>query len=198
MFPSKRSSRALATMVMSVVACAGCTRQQSRPSREQTAVLSGPANTMYPMPPLKSGTLSETGWVSEDNLHSKLADYHGKVLVLDFYATWCLPCRESVPHLTELQRRYGSQGLEVVGLNVGGPNDRIKVADFAREFHIKYPLSFPDKSLTDVLLSDSDAIPQTFVFDRQGLLVKRLIGYDEASGKELEQVIETAIASGSR
>lgn len=129
------------------------------------------------------------GWVLNDGQRATLADYHGKVLVLDFYATWCVPCRQSIPRLIALQKSYGPQGLQIVGLNVGGPDDRIKVAAFARELSIAYPLGFPDKELTDLFLSGDQTIPQTFVFGRDAHLAKRFIGYEEATGAELEKVI---------
>lgn len=151
------------------------------------------------MPPWRAaGPEAEIGWTLVDGQRAKLADYRGRVLVLDFYATWCAPCRKSIPHLIELQRRSSAHGLQVVGLNVGGPDDRVKVASFAGEFNIQYPLGFPDKSLSDLFLSDDDSIPQTFVFDRSGQLVKRFIGYDDSMPKELEQVIQSALMVGSK
>jgi thiol-disulfide isomerase/thioredoxin len=158
------------------------------------------------MPPGKSSTgIAELGWVmlGDDNLkpkeqaprRAKVGDYKGKVLVLDLYATWCAPCRVSIPHLVELQRRYGANGLEIVGLNVGGADDRVKVKDFAKEFGIQYSLGFPDQTLSDFLLSDDASIPQTFVFNREGTLVKRFIGYEESiTGPLLEQLIQTETA----
>lgn len=140
------------------------------------------------MPPLRVD--SEMGWIMRDNQRARLADYRGRVLVLDFYATWCAPCRESIPRLRALQQQFGAKGLQVVGLNVGGPDDRIKVPDFAKELSIDYPLGFPDKALTDLFLSDDQTIPQTFVIGRQGQLVSRFIGYQQSTGVELEKVIE--------
>lgn len=145
------------------------------------------------MPPLKAD--GELGWLLSDNKRATLADYKGKVLALDFYATWCAPCRESIPRLKLLQQRYGAEGLEVVGLNVGGPDDRIKVADFAKELGISYALGFPDKALTDFFLSDDQTIPQTFVFGRDGQLIKRFIGYESSTGNELEKVVSEAVDS---
>lgn len=133
------------------------------------------------------------GWVLSDGNRAKLADYQGSVLVLDFYATWCVPCRQSIPRLVALQKAYGPKGMELVGLNVGGPDDRIKVANFARELSIHYALGFPDKALTDLFLSDNQTIPQTFVFGREGQLLKRFIGYDESTESELEKVISEAV-----
>ncbi len=151
------------------------------------------------MPPLKAeGAGSEMGWTQPDGRRARLADFRGQVLVLDFYATWCAPCRKSIPHLSDLQQLFGTQGLQVVGLNVGGPDDRVKVPAFATELNISYQLGFPDKPLTDLFLSDDDSIPQTFVFDRGGQLMKRFIGYDDSTTKELERVIHSALVISSK
>jgi thiol-disulfide isomerase/thioredoxin len=188
--------------ILSLFACAvflvACSRNEPSTSSGTTPVLSGPPNTTYPMPPLKAEGGAEMGWTRVGGGHTRLADFRGQVLVLDFYATWCAPCRKSIPHLSELQRQSGPQGLQVVGLNVGGPDDRVKVAAFAAEFNIPYPLGFPDKLLTDLFLSEDDTIPQTFVFDRRGQLVKRFIGYDDSMPKELEKVIQSALVVSSR
>jgi thiol-disulfide isomerase/thioredoxin len=186
--PSMPVALALAMVIM--VLTASCTSQQSADS-EPTPVITGAPNTTFPMPPIKAD--SEMGWVMADNKRERLIDYRGKILVLDFYATWCAPCRESIPDLMSLQQRLGSKGVQVVGLNVGGPDDRVKVAEFARELRIQYPLGFPDRTLTDLFLSDDQTIPQTFVFGREGQLVKRFIGYQKDTGAELEKTIEAEL-----
>ncbi|MDQ1638545.1 MAG: hypothetical protein QOF62_1884 [Pyrinomonadaceae bacterium] len=160
-------------------------------NKEPAPPSSGPANTTYPMPPLS--THAEIGWVGTNSQRSRLIDYRGKVLVLDFYATWCEPCRQSIPRLNGLQQQYGPQGVQVVGLNVGGPDDRIKVNEFAHEMNIQYPLGFPDKALTDLFLSDDQTIPQTFIFGRDGELIRRFIGYEGDTGAEIERTIQTQL-----
>jgi thiol-disulfide isomerase/thioredoxin len=179
----------LLAIVLSVAILFGaCTK----PVANKEAPSSGQPSTTYPMPPLAS--YAEMGWVGSDNSRARLRDYRGKVLVLDFYATWCQPCRQSIPRLNGLQEQYGSEGLQVVGLNVGGPDDRIKVPEFAQELYVHYPLCFPDKSLTDLFLADDQTIPQTFVFAREGALVKRFVGYDATTSADLETVIQTELA----
>jgi thiol-disulfide isomerase/thioredoxin len=148
------------------------------------------------MPPLNAR--AELGWVLNDGKRATVADYQGKVLVLDFYATWCAPCRQSIPRLNALDQTYGVKGLQIVGLNVGGPDDRIKVAGFAKELNIQYPLGFPDKAVTDLFLSDNQTIPQTFVFTRDGTLARRFIGYEETTGNELKKVIDEALNKSDR
>ena len=136
------------------------------------------------------------GWTIDNNRAAKLSDYKGKVVVLDFYATWCEPCRAETPRLVQLQKDYGPGGLQVIGLNVGGENDRAHVPGFAKEFGIEYPLGFPDDSLVDQYLTENQEIPQAFVFDRNGELVKRFVGYSSTSGGELERIIKGALAAG--
>jgi len=131
-----------------------------------------------------------------NNQAAKLSDYKGKVVVLDFYATWCEPCRAETPRLVQLQKDYGASGLQVIGLNVGGADDRDQVPAFAKEFGIEYPLGFPDDNLVDQYLTDNQSIPQAFVFDRNGDLVKRFIGYSAKSDAEFVGVVQAAVAAG--
>lgn len=183
-----RACTAIAVMLIGFFAIA-CTGQSG--DDQPTPVLSSAPSTTFPMPPSKPN--AEMGWVLSDGARSNLGDHANKVLVLDFYATWCLPCRRSIPHLASMQDRLGIRGLQVVGLNVGGADDRVKVAGFANELQIRYPLGFPDKSLSDFFLSDDQTIPQTFVFGRDGNLVKRFVGYDPTIGTELEKTIQAAL-----
>lgn len=145
------------------------------------------------MPPISGKSLNDMGWQLTAGKHDTFSEYKGKVLILDFYATWCEPCRNSVPQLVALQHRYGPKGLEVVGLNVGGPDDLAQVPAFARELGIQYKLATPDDDLSNFLLSDNSDIPQTFVFDRQGQLKRRFIGFGESTGEEITAVVETAL-----
>jgi len=160
---------------------------------KNTPVITGPPNTTFPMPPPSGKSLGDLGWQLADGQRNLVSQYKGSVLILDFYATWCLPCRKSIPQLVELQRSHKDHGLSVVGLNVGGPDDWPKVAAFARELKIQYTLAVPDRELSNFLLSDSQEIPQTFVFDRQGNLVKRLIGFTDTDGALLRAAVETVI-----
>jgi thiol-disulfide isomerase/thioredoxin len=140
---------------------------------------------------------STHGWTLDNNQHVKLADYKGKVVLLDFYATWCNPCRAETPHLVQLQRQYAQQGLQVIGLNVGGDEDRDQVPGYAKELGIQYPLGFPDDEFVDSYLGDNENIPQAFVFDRNGQLVKRFVGYNDNVGQEIERVVQDSLANKS-
>ena len=163
-------------------------------TNSNTPVISGsPTGTTYPMPPLNGASLANMGWESDDGKRAVFSEYRGKVLVLDFYATWCEPCRYSIPHLIGLQKKHEDKGLLVVGLNVGGPGDDQLVPAFAKEFGIQYTLAKPDEDLVTLLLSDYDAIPQTFVFDRQGQLVDRFVGFSSQTGERIDAAVESAL-----
>jgi thiol-disulfide isomerase/thioredoxin len=187
------TQRALRRGIVAAILC-GLTVACSNETNTNTPVISAPpTGTTFPMPPMSSASLANLGWEQGDGKRFVFSEFKGKVLILDFYATWCLPCRDSVPHLIGLQKKYEDQGLRVVGLNVGGPGDDQEVPAFAKEFGIQYSLAIPDEDLVSLLLAESDAIPQTFVFDRQGQLVYRLIGFGKGSGALIDRAVETAL-----
>jgi len=161
----------------------------------KTPVVSGPPSTTFPMPPASGKSLNDMGWQLADGQRNLFSQYSGSVLILDFYATWCLPCRKSIPQLVGLQDRFKDQGLRVVGLNVGGPNDWPKVPEFSRELKIQYTLAVPDADLSGFLLSDSQQIPQTFIFDRQGRLTKRIVGFSDSDSEVLRTAVESAVTA---
>ena len=185
---------AAAALVCGMVLLTSCNATDVEVSEKKTPVISAaPGNTTYPMPPVETNSLNNMGWTDSDGKHSLFSEYKGKVLVLDYYATWCTPCRKSVPHLIGLQKKHGDEGLQVIGLNVGGPEDLEKVPGFARELGIQYPLAVPDEDLVAFMLSDESSIPQTFVFDREGLLVERVIGFSAAAGARIDAAVENAL-----
>ncbi len=134
------------------------------------------------------------GWELSDGQRAAIANYKGKVLLLDFYATWCQPCRVETPHLVALHQKYEAQGLQIIGLNVGGADDHGEVPAYKQEFGIEYPLGIPDDEFVDQLLGMNQNIPQTFVINRQGKLVKHFVGFNDARGPDFERVIENELA----
>ena len=137
---------------------------------------------------------STGGWALQNGQRGTLADYKGKVVLLDFYATWCEPCRLETPHLVAMHKQYSAKGLQIIGVNVGGEDDRAEVPAFAQEFGIEFPLVFPDDKLVDDYLGINENIPQTFVLDREGNVVKRYVGFSESRVPELEKIIQSTLA----
>jgi thiol-disulfide isomerase/thioredoxin len=179
-----RASIGFGVIALLLSTCGGCRKQAgSNPNS------SSPANKTLP----KTAPASAYGWTQADNQRMTLANYKGKVVLLDFYATWCEPCRAETPQLVKLQQQYAGQGLQVIGLNVGGEDDRAEVPAYAKEFNIQYPLGFPEDEFADEYLGDNQNIPQAFLFDRSGKLVKRFVGYSEDSGAEIDSVIQSLL-----
>ncbi len=104
-----------------------------------------------------------------------LSDFRGRVVILDFWATWCPPCIAEIPHFIELQDEYKNKGLEVVGISVDWNGERI-VPLFAEENNMNYTLLLQDDRVTDSY-GGIISIPTTFVIDRDGNIRKRYMGY---------------------
>ena len=96
-------------------------------------------------------------------------------MVLDFYATWCEPCRVETPHLVRLQNEFGPKGFQVIGLNVGGDEDREKVPATLR-VQYSIPTPYPDDDVVKYL-SDNENIPQSFHLRPQWQPAERFVGY---------------------
>ncbi|HEV7644572.1 MAG TPA: TlpA disulfide reductase family protein [Pyrinomonadaceae bacterium] len=146
-------------------------------------------------PPPNTANIEKFGWKLQSGTKQTLADYKGKVVVLDFWATYCPPCLEEIPHLVSLQDKFKGDGLRVIGLHVGGPDDRPFVADFVTKLKIQYDLGEPEAELVDALFNGTDVIPQTFIFDRNGKLVENFSSYDAAVREELDRAVQRALAS---
>jgi thiol-disulfide isomerase/thioredoxin len=102
-----------------------------------------------------------------------LEQWRGQVLVVNFWATWCAPCREEIPGFVRLQERYGSSGLQFVGIAFDQPD---KVAEFGREFRVNYPLLLGGLDTMELLREAGNragVLPYTLVIDRQGKVVSR-------------------------
>jgi cytochrome c biogenesis protein CcmG/thiol:disulfide interchange protein DsbE len=96
----------------------------------------------------------------------RLSDYKGKVVLLNFWATWCPPCRAEMPDLVKLQREYARQGLQVIGVTYP-PETVSRVRRFARRLGVNYPIMLGAKA-TKSLFANTDTLPVTVVIDRDG------------------------------
>jgi thiol-disulfide isomerase/thioredoxin len=130
-----------------------------------------------------------------------LGDFKGKVVVVDFWATFCGPCRQQTPELVELSRRHRDKGLEVVGLTIDEKKDEGLVLDFMKSMGMDYTIGYADDRFSRAFLkgtedeTGSPPIPQIFIFAKDGKLVEHLVGYSAEHGVEyLDRIVSEQLA----
>ena len=119
-----------------------------------------------------------------------LSSMRGKVVLLDFWATWCGPCRLLAPKLSGLQARYGAQGLRVVGVTTDAPE---KAALFAQRVSMRYPITIDRRGETSRAY-DVSALPTLFVIDKRGVVRDVAVGYDEGREAQIETLLQTLLS----
>ncbi len=126
---------------------------------------------------------------SLDGKTLRLSDFRGKAVLLNFWATWCGPCKIEMPWFVDLQNQYGSQGLQIVGVAMddGSKED---IAKFAKEMGVNYPILIGKDSLADQY-GGVPALPQSFLIARDGKIVDKIVGLRGKS--EIEDAIKKAL-----
>ena len=104
----------------------------------------------------------------------RLSDYRGKVVLLNFWATWCPPCRAEIPDLVRLQREYGTRGLQVIGITFP-PERRARVRSFTKRLKVNYPVALGTRQ-TKASFTDDETLPLTVVIDREGTIRGLIVG----------------------
>lgn len=105
----------------------------------------------------------------------KLSDFKGKVVIIDFWATWCPPCRKGIPDLIDLKKKYGSKGFEVIGISVDSDNTKNDVVPFIKTNGINYPVAYVESSVIESY-GGIQSIPTSFVIDKKGKIVASYVG----------------------
>ena len=114
----------------------------------------------------------------------RLIEWQGKALLCNFWATWCVPCREEIPLLNAAQQQYAVDGLQVVGIAI---DNAANVRQFAQSFEIRYPILLADSTALDLMRNlgnTAGGLPFTVLLDRRGRLAERKLGAYSASGLE--------------
>jgi len=125
----------------------------------------------------------------------KLADFFGKVMVVNLWATWCGPCRREIPELVKLNKEFHSRGVEIIGLSTENPDASAeKVRKFIQDFQIDYRIGWAPVEVGVPLMQGHQAIPQTFVISRDGWILKHFRGFSPANtSAQLKQALEDAL-----
>ena len=125
------------------------------------------------------------------NRPRRVGEWDGKVLVVNFWATWCSPCRKEIPQFIALQQEFGTRGLQFLGIAIDDPG---AVREFVQSLQVNYPVLVGEQDAIDVAKAYGNligALPYTVVVDRKGAIV--LTHQGEVSGHQLEQVIARLI-----
>ena len=105
------------------------------------------------------------------------ADLRGKVVLVDFWATWCQPCKKEMPGYQKLLDRYGSRGFVVIGFKFDTMPDSENPVSFARKIGVHYPLAVASEDLKQ-RFGGIEGLPTTMLYDRQGVLRQKIIGFE--------------------
>lgn len=119
-----------------------------------------------------------------------LARHRGRVVIVDFWASWCKPCRQSIPWLNMMRERYGASGLTIIGVNVDA--ERRDADRFLRDIPIEFEIVFdPEGTLAKQF--EVKGMPSSYVFDRAGRLIETHLGFRNATKDEKEAALKTLL-----
>jgi thiol-disulfide isomerase/thioredoxin len=119
--------------------------------------------------------------------------YKGKVVVIDFWATWCGPCKKEIPGYVRLQKKYAGDGLVIVGVSLD--NGSAVVKKFVKQYGVDYPVVMGDDAVQKAF-GGVDAYPMTFIIDREGMIRERQRG--AVGTEEFERKLLAVLKPGGR
>ncbi|MEA3305556.1 MAG: TlpA disulfide reductase family protein, partial [Candidatus Omnitrophota bacterium] len=121
-----------------------------------------------------------------NNKTVRLSDYGNKVIILNFFATWCRPCRTEIPDFIEIMNDYGDKNLAIIGISLD--RGRVEtVVNFAKKFNINYPILTNGGPVSDIY-GPIRSIPTTFIIDKNGNIARKIIG--SRNKLEFEKIIK--------
>ncbi len=146
-------------------------------------------SSMMKVGPSGLGQAPDFSLTDLDEKNVKLLDLRGKVVVLNFWATWCPPCREEIPDLIQLHNKYAQQGLIVLGVSLDEEGVE-GVKSFAKKNNISYPIVMGNQTLAGAY-GGIRAIPATFIINREGKIIEKIVG--GRGLKEFEESVKPAL-----
>jgi len=127
----------------------------------------------------------EFGLASLEGKTIHLSDYRGKAVLLNFWATWCAPCKVEIPWFEELQKQYGPQGLQIVGVATRDESSPQEIAEFAKKIGVNYPILVGNEAVASAY-GGVPFLPSTFFINREGKVVGKIFGVRGRSEIEAE------------
>ncbi|QBI56171.1 TlpA family protein disulfide reductase [Streptomonospora litoralis] len=189
--PLLRGAAALAVLA-TLAGCAGTTATESKNSDDRYVEGDGSATAFAAE---EREAAPEVGGTTLDGQQARLTDYEGDVLVLNFWASWCPPCRAEMPVLEEVYSERRDAGVAFLGINI--KDDKTAAQAFERKQDVSYPSIHDQPGRIAMAFRDTvppQAIPTTLVIDRRGRIAARVIGatdYNQLSG-----LVETVLGEG--
>ena len=185
-------------LVLSLIAAfgvAGCNSTEEKKTAPRVVINPG---TTTPVQPVVPPHVLNAELRASSGAPIKLADYGGKVLIVNLWATWCGPCRIEIPELVRLYNEYRSQGVEVVGLSTEDPDDsEAEVKNFVKNHNVDYRVGWATNEVALTLMQGNQSIPQSFIISRDGHIVKRFVGFNvNRTPPQIRQAIEEALKRG--
>ena len=124
--------------------------------------------------------------------NSSLADYKGKLVLLNFWATWCIPCTKEMPGMQTLWQNHKEQGLEIVAVSVD-EGYRGRIENFSKMFKISFPILLdPESKVSD--LYEVSGVPTSFLIDRNGKIIARIVGTEDWLSDDAVQLVQDLLA----
>lgn len=185
----------LPALILVAVAMAACS---GRSSLERVGNVQSAYRTLPRPAPLPVGAIEHATFRTLEGTEASLKNIvgQGKVVVLNFWATWCRPCRMEIPTLTAINRELRDKGVEIVGLSVEDPQESTEaVRMFASQYGIDYRIGFASDEVFESFSgpNQSQIVPQTMVFDKTGKLTLHLRGLHPDFPAVLKECIEESL-----
>jgi thiol-disulfide isomerase/thioredoxin len=160
--------RRLLSLSFAALGLAGCTQHSASPPQpQQVSIAAGEIGSRLPDFSVKD----------LEGREISSADFRGKVVLIDFWATWCQPCKQEMPGYQKLVDRYGSRGLAVIGFKFDVMMDTEEPLAFAKKIGVHYPLAVASNVIKQKF-GGIEGLPTTMLYDRQGVLRKKVIGFE--------------------
>ncbi len=169
------ASACLVAVVMAVLTVVSC-RQRIETTEADHPALVGRTAPAFALTDLSGKTV-------------RLADFKGKIILLDFWATWCVPCREETPQFIELQRQYAEKGFTLLGIALD-EEGAVVVKPFAQQLGINYPVVIGNTQVS-AAYGGIQALPTAFLIGRDGRILHAFVG--DRAGADFERAIRSAL-----
>ena len=186
-------TRALAVFAL---ACAGLTFAAC--SAAQPASPEDPRSASKASPAVGKSTAPDFELEALDGQTFRLSRNLGKVVLLDFWATWCEPCKASMPLLDDLYRRHHDEGLLVVGISIDGPESVAQVRTEVAKTRVTFPILLDPETQVITLYSPKRTAPYQVLIGRDGRLLSEREGFMAGEFETLSRDVQVALAHGSR